>query len=40
VGVRSAERDPAIAAVRTAVEAVAEARAHAGVAFSVDVDPQ
>jgi primosomal protein N' (replication factor Y) len=38
--VRSAERDPAIAAVRSAVEAVAGERAHAGVAFAVDVDPQ
>jgi hypothetical protein len=32
--------DPAIAAVRSAVEAVAGERAHAGVAFAVDVDPQ
>ena len=38
--VRSAEREPAIAAVRTAVEAVAAERAGEGVAFAVDVDPQ
>jgi hypothetical protein len=29
-----------VRAVRHAVEAVAEAREHKGVAFSVDVDPQ
>ena len=38
--VRSRERLPAIAAVREAVEAVAADRAHARVAFAVDVDPQ
>ena len=38
--VRSRERHPAIAAVREAVEAVAADRAHAAVAFAVDVDPQ
>ena len=38
--VRSREREPAIAAVRDAVEQVAADRAHAGVAFAVDVDPQ
>jgi primosomal protein N' (replication factor Y) (superfamily II helicase) len=38
--VRWRERDAAIAAVRDAVEAVAADRTHAGVAFSVDVDPQ
>jgi primosomal protein N' (replication factor Y) (superfamily II helicase) len=38
--VRSRERQPAIAAVRAAVEAVAADRAHAAVAFAVDVDPQ
>jgi primosomal protein N' (replication factor Y) len=35
-----AERLAAVRAVRHAVEAVAEAREHRGVAFSVDVDPQ
>jgi primosomal protein N' (replication factor Y) len=35
-----AERMAAVRAVRHAVEAVAEAREHKGVAFSVDVDPQ
>src|SRR4051794_28015261 len=34
------ERMAAVRAVRGAVEAVAEAREHRGVAFSVDVDPQ
>jgi primosomal protein N' (replication factor Y) len=34
------ERLAAVRAVRHAVEAVAEAREHRGVAFSVDVDPQ
>ncbi|MEA2429977.1 MAG: hypothetical protein QOI19_450 [Thermoleophilaceae bacterium] len=34
------ERSAAVRAVRHAVEAVAEAREHRGVAFSVDVDPQ
>jgi primosomal protein N' (replication factor Y) len=38
--VRAAEREPAIAAVRDAVEAVSADRAHAAVAFAVDVDPQ
>ena len=38
--VRSREREPAIAAVRTAVEAVAADRGHAAAAFAVDVDPQ
>jgi primosomal protein N' (replication factor Y) (superfamily II helicase) len=38
--VRSRERQPAIAAVRDAVEAVAADRAHAAVAYAVDVDPQ
>jgi primosomal protein N' (replication factor Y) (superfamily II helicase) len=38
--VRSHERQPAIVAVREAVEAVAADRAHAAVAFAVDVDPQ
>jgi primosomal protein N' (replication factor Y) len=38
--VRSHERQPAIEAVRDAVEAVAGDRAHASVAFAVDVDPQ
>ena len=34
------ERIAAVRAVRHAVEAVADAREHRGVAFSVDVDPQ
>jgi primosomal protein N' (replication factor Y) (superfamily II helicase) len=38
--VRSRERQPAIAAVRDAVEAVAADRRHLAVAFAVDVDPQ
>jgi primosomal protein N' (replication factor Y) (superfamily II helicase) len=38
--VRSRERDPAIDAVREAVEAVAADRAHAAATFAVDVDPQ
>ena len=38
--VKSAERAPAVAAVRSAVEAVAADRAHKGVVLSVDVDPQ
>ena len=38
--VRSRDREPAIAAVRAAVERVAGAREHGGVAFAVDVDPQ
>jgi primosomal protein N' (replication factor Y) len=35
-----ADRVAAVRAVRNAVEAVAGAREHRGVAFSVDVDPQ
>ena len=38
--IRSAEREPAIAAVREAVETVAADRAHAAAGFAVDVDPQ
>jgi hypothetical protein len=38
--VRSREREPAIVAVREAVEAVAAGRRHSTVAFAVDVDPQ
>jgi primosomal protein N' (replication factor Y) len=38
--VRTPRRAEAIAAVRAAVEAVAADRAHAAVAFAVDVDPQ
>ena len=38
--VKSPEREPAIVAVRRAVEEVSGARAHAGVTFAVDVDPQ
>ncbi len=38
--VKAAERRPAVAAVGEAVEQVSSARAHAGVSFSVDVDPQ
>jgi primosomal protein N' (replication factor Y) len=38
--VKSGEREPAIAAVRRAVEAVAGERANRAVAFAVDVDPQ
>ena len=38
--VRSRERQPAITAVREAVEAVAAGRGGAAVAFAVDVDPQ
>jgi primosomal protein N' (replication factor Y) (superfamily II helicase) len=38
--VRSREREPAIAAVRDALERVAGTREHASAAFSVDVDPQ
>ncbi len=34
------ERIAAVRAVRHAVEAVAQAKEHRGVAFSVDVDPQ
>ena len=38
--VRARDREAAIVAVREAVEAVAADRAHAGVVFAVDVDPQ
>jgi primosomal protein N' len=38
--VKAAARRPAVAAVGEAVQLVASARAHAGVNFSVDVDPQ
>jgi primosomal protein N' (replication factor Y) (superfamily II helicase) len=38
--IRSREREPAIAAVRTAVEAVAADRGRGDAAFAVDVDPQ
>jgi primosomal protein N' (replication factor Y) len=38
--IRSREREPAIAAVRAAVEAVAGDRRHAAASFAVDVDPQ
>ena len=38
--VRSGEREPAIAAVRQAVESVAGAREHQAVSYAVDVDPQ
>ncbi|MEA2331277.1 MAG: hypothetical protein QOH58_1415 [Thermoleophilaceae bacterium] len=38
--IRSRERDPAIDAVRAAVEAVAAGRQHGAAAFAVDVDPQ
>jgi primosomal protein N' (replication factor Y) len=38
--VRTPERRRAIDAVRSAVDAVAAAREHAGAAFAVDVDPQ
>jgi primosomal protein N' (replication factor Y) len=38
--VKAAERRPAVAAVGQAVQRVACAREHAGVSFSVDVDPQ
>jgi primosomal protein N' (replication factor Y) (superfamily II helicase) len=38
--IRSRERDPSIAAVRAAVEAVAADRRHSAAAFAVDVDPQ
>jgi primosomal protein N' (replication factor Y) (superfamily II helicase) len=40
LAVRSREREPAIAAVRCAVGAVAADRAHAKASFAVDVDPQ
>jgi primosomal protein N' (replication factor Y) (superfamily II helicase) len=38
--IKSAEREPAIAAVRRAVESVAGEREHRRIAFAVDVDPQ
>jgi primosomal protein N' (replication factor Y) len=38
--VKAAERRPAVAAVGEAVQQVAAVRVHAGVSFSVDVDPQ
>ena len=38
--VKAAERRPAVRAVGEAVRRVAGTRAHAGVNFSVDVDPQ
>jgi primosomal protein N' (replication factor Y) (superfamily II helicase) len=38
--VKAAERRPAVEAVGAAVQRVAAAREHAGVNFSVDVDPQ
>ena len=38
--VKAAVREPAIAAVGDAVDAVSRERTHRGVAFSVDVDPQ
>jgi primosomal protein N' (replication factor Y) (superfamily II helicase) len=38
--VKSAERAPAVAAVRSAVEVVAAEHGRRGVSFSVDVDPQ
>jgi primosomal protein N' (replication factor Y) (superfamily II helicase) len=38
--VRSSEREPAIAAVRQAVESVAGDREHQTVSYAVDVDPQ
>jgi primosomal protein N' (replication factor Y) (superfamily II helicase) len=38
--VKSAEREPAVAAVREAVAHVAADRTVKGVAFAVDVDPQ
>jgi primosomal protein N' (replication factor Y) len=38
--VKARERRPAVRAVGEAVQSVAVARAHAGVSFSVDVDPQ
>jgi primosomal protein N' (replication factor Y) len=40
VVLKAGDRAPAVRAVRQAVESVASARAHRGVAFSVDVDPQ
>jgi primosomal protein N' len=38
--VKSAARRPAVAAIDEAVRRAASAREHAGVSFSVDVDPQ
>jgi primosomal protein N' (replication factor Y) len=38
--VKAAERRPAVAAVGEAVRRLASKREHAGVNFSVDVDPQ
>ncbi len=38
--IKSRDREPAIAAVRRAVEAVAAARTHRDASFAVDVDPQ
>jgi primosomal protein N' (replication factor Y) (superfamily II helicase) len=38
--IKAAEREPAIAAVRSAVDSVIAARSHRDVAISVDVDPQ
>jgi primosomal protein N' (replication factor Y) len=38
--VKAADREAAVAAVRHAVEQVSSDRAHKGVAFAVDVDPQ
>jgi primosomal protein N' (replication factor Y) len=40
VVVKASEREPAVAAIAAAVDAAARDRAHRGVAFSVDVDPQ
>jgi primosomal protein N' (replication factor Y) (superfamily II helicase) len=40
LAVRSPDREPALVAVRAAVEAVAGDRAHRAAAFAVDVDPQ
>jgi hypothetical protein len=38
--VKASERRPAVHAVGEAVRSVAVGREHAGVSFSVDVDPQ
>jgi hypothetical protein len=38
--VKAAERRPAVRAVADAVRQAAATRAHVGVSFSVDVDPQ
>jgi hypothetical protein len=38
--VKSQRREPAIAAVRRAVEATAAESAHRAASFAVDVDPQ